>query len=55
MGKLGKAQEILANKQTLRIKGEELVTINDHKQILVTEKWKRILSMTGKKVLLCSV
>lgn len=38
MRKLGKAKETPANKQIPRIKGEELVTINDHMQMPVVEK-----------------
>lgn len=37
-------------KNNLRVKGEELVGINDHIQMLATEEWKWISSMTtGKK------
>lgn len=54
MRKLGKAQETLANKQIPRIKGEELVTINDHMQMPVVEKQKWILSMTTEKKEQCS-
>lgn len=49
MGKLSRAQETFA-KNNLRVKGEKLVGINDHIQMLATEEWKWTSSMTiGKK------